>query len=91
MLLWTTKFVKNSHIEARIVFIFLKNVLKQIWNSFNTKFQPQWKDQENSHQIRHILGLFFQLIALILGYNSVKAFRVTKNVKEIKFKGVWSG
>ena len=38
VLLLTTKFVKNSHIWARIFFIFLKNVLKQTWNSFNTKF-----------------------------------------------------
>ena len=29
MLLLTTKFVRNSHIEAGIVFIFLKHVLKQ--------------------------------------------------------------
>ena len=32
------KFVKNSQIWARMFVIFLKNVLKQTWNSFNTKF-----------------------------------------------------
>ena len=45
------------------------------------------KDRENSYQVRHILGLFCQLIALILGQNSVKGLKVTKNVKEIKFEG----
>ena len=39
--------------------------------------------------MRQILGIFRDLIALILGYNSVKGFRVSKNVKEIKFEGVW--
>ena len=33
--------------------------------------------------------LLCHLIALILGQNSVKILRVTKNVKAIKFKGVW--
>ena len=41
MFLLTTKFVKNSHIQARVFFIFLKNVSKQSCDSFNTKFQPQ--------------------------------------------------
>ena len=40
MSLSITKFVKKSAIYARIYFIFLKNVLKQTWNSFNTKFGP---------------------------------------------------
>ena len=67
MLLSTTKFVKNSHIEAKTLFIFLKNVLKQTWNISNTKFQSKWKDRESSYQVRQILELFFHLIALILG------------------------
>ena len=41
MSLLTAKFVKNSHIWARVYFIFLKNVLKQSCICFNTKFQPQ--------------------------------------------------
>ena len=89
MLLLATKCVKNSHIYARIFLIFLKNVLKQTWNSFNTKFQAQWKDRESSYQVRIILEHFCHLIALILGLNSVKGLRVTKNVREIKFEGVW--
>ena len=36
-----------------------------------------------------MLGLFCHSIALILGLNSVKDLRVTKNVKEIKLEGVW--
>ena len=39
--------------------------------------------------MRQVLGIFSHLIALILGYNSVKGLRVTKNVKEIKFKEIW--
>ena len=89
MSLLIAKFVKNSHIQARIYFIVLKNVLKQTWNSLYTKFQPQWKDRKSSYQVRQILGLFCCLIALILGWNSVKGLRVIKNVKGIKFERVW--
>ena len=63
-------------------------MLKQTWHSFNTKFQTQRKDGESSYQVRIILGLFCHSIALILGFNSVKDFGDTKNVKEIKFEGV---
>ena len=89
MLFLTTEFVKNDHIKDRIFFIFLKNVLKQTRHSFNTKFQTQWKDPESSYHVKITLGLFCHSIALILGLNSVKNLRVTKNVKEIKFEGVW--
>ena len=64
-------------------------MLKQTWHSFNTKFQTQRKDGESSYQVRIILGLFCHSIALILGLNSVKDFRVAKNVQKIKFEGVW--
>ena len=60
-------------------------MLKQTWHSFNTKFQTQWKDRESSYHVRIILGLFCNSVALILGLNSLKDLRVTKNVKEIKF------
>ena len=66
-------------------FIFLKN----LYLSFNTNFRPQWKDWKIIYQVRQILVLFCNLIALILGWNSVKVHRVTKIVKEIKFEGVW--
>ena len=64
-------------------------MLKQTWHSFNNKFQTQWKDLESSYHVTIILGIFCQSIALILGLNSVKDLRVTKNVQEIKFGGVW--
>ena len=64
-------------------------MLKQTWHSFNTKFQTQRKDGESSYQVRINSGLFCHSIALILASNSMKDFRVTKNVKEIKFEGVW--
>ena len=66
MFLLTTKFVKSSQIYARTFFIFVNNVLKHTWNSFNAKFQAQWKDWKCSYQVRQILGLFCHLIALVL-------------------------
>ena len=39
--------------------------------------------------MRIILGFFCHSITLILGLKSGKDLRVTKNVKEIKFEGVW--
>ena len=35
--------VKNSQIKAKISFSFLKNVLKQMWKSFNNQYRPQQK------------------------------------------------
>ena len=64
-------------------------MLKQTWHSFNTKFQTQWKDRESSYHVTIIVVLFCHSNALILALNSVKDLRVTKNVKEIKFGGVW--
>ena len=66
-----------------------KNVLKQTLHSFNTKFQTEWKDRESSYHVTINLGLFCHSIALISVLNSVKDLKVTKNVKEIKFGGVW--
>ena len=84
-----TKFVKNSHIWDKIYFIFRKNVLKQIRNSFNTKFQAQWKACSSSYQLKKILAVFYDLIAPILGQSTVEFFGITAIVKEIKFEGVW--
>ena len=66
MPLLTINFVKYSNILRRIFLIFLTNILKQTWNSFNTNFQYHWKDQKSSYQVRLILGLFSHLIAVIL-------------------------
>ena len=38
-----------------------KKMLKQIWNSFNVKYKPHWKDRKKSYQVRQILGLFLSL------------------------------
>ena len=88
MLLLTTKFVKTIIFRIEFCLSCEKNVLKQTWHSFNTKFQTQWKDREKSYHVTIIWGLFCHSIALILGLNSLKDLRVTKNVKEIKFGGV---
>ena len=58
MSLLTANFIKNSHAYARIYFIFLKNVLKQTWNAFNTKFRATWKDRKSSYQVRQVFALF---------------------------------
>ena len=50
--------VINSNILAGIYFFFLKIVLDQTWKFFNTKFGPQWTDQESSYQVRQILAFF---------------------------------
>ena len=84
MSLLTAPIVKNSHIYARIYFIFLKNFLKQTWKSSNTKFWPQWKDRESSYEGRQILAT-----ALILVWDLVEGLRVTKIVLKITFEGVW--
>ena len=67
MSLLTAKFIKSIHIWSGIYFIFLENILKQSWDSFNTKFQSQWKARKSSYQVRQILALFRYVIALILG------------------------
>ena len=79
----------TSHIQPRIFLFFLKNILKQFWKSFNTKFQPPWNDRKSSYKVKQNLKVFCYLIALILVSNSVTGLRVIKNVKEIKFEGVW--
>ena len=89
MFLLTTNFVKNGHILARISFIFLKSVLNQTWNAFNTKFLHQWKDRKISYQVKEGFGRFSNLIALTLGEISVKGFGFIKIIEEIKFEGTW--
>ena len=84
-------FLSMSLLTAKIgiYFIFLKNSLKQTWKSFHAKLQPQWKDQQNSFQVRQILALFCNFVALILHWKCLKGLRVTEIVKEINFEGVW--
>ena len=69
MSLLTVPFVKNSHIWAGIYYIFLKNILKHTWKSFNTKFWPQWKGSKKQSASKKILALFCHLVARSFGRN----------------------
>ena len=51
--------VKKGHIQARLNLIFLKILLKQTSNSFNTKFGTQYKNAKSSYQVRGNLNHFF--------------------------------
>ena len=86
MFLLRIKCLKNTHIYVRNVFFFLKNVLKQTWNSFNIRFQPYQKGRKSSCLVKPILWFLCHLIHLILDSKSVKGLRVTENVKAIKFR-----
>ena len=57
--------------------------------SFNTKFWPQWKDPKNGLQVKEILALICNVVALSLGWNYVKGLKVIKIFKEINFEGIW--
>ena len=54
-------------------------------------FNLSKKIRKSSFQVLQILAIFWNLIALTLGYNSVKSLRVTKIVKKKKKKieGIW--
>ena len=43
----TALIVKNSPLLVEILFILLESVVDPTWKDFNTKFGPQWKDQES--------------------------------------------
>ena len=85
--LLTALIVRNNHILAGYFFIFLKNVLNQTWQAFNTKFGPQWKDRERSHQVRQILALVCILVELILDWNCTKALELQKLSRRSNLKG----
>ena len=61
--LLTAPIVKKSHTSAGNYVMFLKNVLKQTWKSFNTKLWPQWKDIKSREQLKQTLALFWSLVA----------------------------
>ena len=79
---------RNSYIWAGIYSILLGNFLKQTWQVFIAKFWYQWKDSKRSYKLRQILEIFWKLIALIFGQNSVKGLRVTIIVREINFERI---
>ena len=55
-----------------------KKIVYWTWKDFNMKSRPQWKDRWSIYQVRHILALFWILVALNLGWIFVKRLRVTK-------------
>ena len=67
MSLLTALILKNSHIFGGTYFIFLKkNIRDKTWKAFSIKYGPQWKNQESSSQVRHMLVLFYNLVAFML-------------------------
>ena len=60
--------VRKSHILAVIYLFFVKIVLEQTWKTFNTKFEPHWKDRESSC---HLRKLSTQNLCFLLNYYSV--------------------
>ena len=56
-------------------FLYSPAICEWLWKKTQTEknktkkpnFGPQWKDRESSYQVRQILGLFCELVALILG------------------------
>ena len=54
-------------------------------NSFNTKFISQSKDQESGYQVTQNLVPYFNLIALVLGYNCVERQQWAKYFRKVQF------
>ena len=68
--------------------MFSKNVLNQTWKSLNIKVHLQRNDGNSSYQVWEVLVLFYNLVALTLGWKCMKGQRVTKTLERIKFEGV---
>ena len=66
--------------------IFLKNVLRPSWKSFNSKFQPQRKDLKSSYHVRPILAVFCNLIALNYVKTVSQALELTKLSSKLNLK-----
>ena len=64
-------------------------MLEETSKYFNTKFEPQGKDEESCYQVEQILSLLCKFVTLTLHENYVKGLRVTETVKQIKFEGNW--
>ena len=56
-------------------------ILDETWKSLDTEFEPKWKDQKKSYQVRQNLLLFGKLVALFLDWNCVKGLILTKTAK----------
>ena len=66
MYLLTAPIILNNRNLTGIYFVFLKKRARPNQRSFHTKFGPQLKDRKSSYEVRQILALFCNLIALIL-------------------------
>ena len=85
------KFPTNSHVYARAFSVFLKNILKQTWNSLNTNFKHQWNNRKSSYQVKQILGQFCYFIAPVLCKINLEGLRTNKNVIKRKVEGFIGG
>ena len=86
MSLLRAPFFKNSHLLAKIYFIFLKTRPRSNFKGFLYQILTSVK---SSYQAKQILSLLCKLVTLILDANYVKGLRVTKIVKPIKFERDW--
>ena len=87
--LLTTNFVKTSHIQTKKFLIFLKNILNQTWNAFNTKFLCQWKDRKSIYQVKEAFALFCCLISMNFRLNMFQIPKTYQNSQKIiNFEGV---
>ena len=48
----------SLRLQQSLIFNLSNKRPKKKKNYFHTKFQPQWKDRENSYQVRQVLALF---------------------------------
>ena len=81
MSLLMAKLVKKSCISTRTHFIFRRNVLKQTWNFFSTKFGSLWIYWQNSYKVRQIFVIFSHLIAPIFGCQRNQVSRILGQVQ----------
>ena len=56
--------LKQSYFSWNFLYLSKKNVLDQTWKASNTKFWHKWKDRESIYQVRKILALSCELVAL---------------------------
>ena len=89
MLLFSVLFVKNSYILTGICFVFLRNHLRRDLKGFQYQIRSSAKRSGRQLPCKTNFRLFWKLVAPILVENSVKGFRITKIVDQIKFEGVW--
>ena len=87
--LLTTRVVKNSHILTTTYFTFPQKRRWRNLKSFTTKFRIRSKDRKSNYELRPILVLFCNFVALVLGSSCVKGLIITKFVKQIKFEETW--